>query len=128
MKNGEEIFLYCIAVISLIFALWNSIQVIQKRGRTNQTVGTISSIVSPNPDTAKCRNSKWAKLTYRVNGQNYTSENRIQVPMSSEIGSKIKIRYDITQPNKLYSYSLSRVFVALVIALVCMIAAIFHLG
>lgn len=122
MKDGEELFLYCIAIISLLFALWNYIQMIHRIGKTKQTVGTVFSIVSPNPDKTTFRNSKWAQLAYRVNGRNYVSVNRIQVPMASEIGSEVKIRYDVAQPDRLYSYSSSRIIISIGITVLCIIA------
>lgn len=98
-----------------------------KRGRTAQTVGTIFSIVMPNAETAKARNSKWAEIAYVVNGKLYHSQNRIQVPLTSQVGGSITIRYDIKRPEKLYSYSALRIIVSLLIAVVCVIVAVFKL-
>lgn len=108
--TGDIIFLYLIAVVSLAFAIFNGICFLIKRNRTAQTVGTIISITSPNPETEKARNSKWAKVSYKVDGRNVTSKNRVQVPMTAEIGSSVTIRYDIEQPDKLYSFSLLRIW------------------
>lgn len=98
-----------------------------KRGRTAQTVGTIFSIVMPNAETAKACNSKWAEIAYVVNGKLYHSQNRIQVPLTSQVGGSITIRYDIKRPEKLYSYSALRIIVSLLIAAVCVIVAVFKL-
>lgn len=87
--NNEAIFLYTVAAIALCFGLVNSIQFLLKRGRTAQTVGTVISIKMPNPETAKARNSKWATVSYKVNGRTCQSQNRIQVPMASQIGSTV---------------------------------------
>lgn len=123
MEN-KTIFLYIILTLSLLYAAYNGVFMIIKRGKTSQTTGTIISIISPNPETAKARNSKWAKVTYRVNGKIYTSQNRVQVPMTAQVGSAIKIRYDTAQPDRLYGYSLLKIFVSLIIAAICMTAAI----
>ena len=84
-------------------------------------MGTVISITSPNAETAKARNSKWAKFTYTVDGKKYTSQNRIQVPMTSQIGSSLSVRYDIKQPDMLCSFSVLRIAAALVIAGICII-------
>lgn len=127
MKDNT-IFLYLIVTVSLLFALYNAFVFWAKRNTTAKTIGTISSITSPNPETAKARNSKWAKVTYCVNGKNYVSKNRIQVPMTSQIGDSVTVRFDLKQPEKIYSYSLTRVLVSLLIAVICIVVAVFHLA
>ena len=57
MKN-DTIFLYLIASVSFLFALYNALAFWAKRNMTGKTTGTINSITSPNPETAKTRNSK----------------------------------------------------------------------
>lgn len=125
--NSDTIFLYAIATAALCFGLINCIQFLLKRNRAAQTTGTIISIKMPNPETAKARNSKWAKVSYNVNGKSYQSANRIQVSMTSQIGTPVTVRYDIFNPEKLYSFSVSRIIVSLIIAAICIIAAVFKL-
>lgn len=127
MKN-DTIFLYLIASVSFLFALYNAFAFWAKRNTTAKTIGTISSITSPNPETAKARNSKWAKVTYCVNGKNYVSKNRIQVPMTSQIGDSVTVRFDLKQPERLYSYSLARILVSLFVTVVCIVVGVFHLA
>ena len=88
MKN-DTIFLYLIASVSFLFALYNALAFWAKRNMTGKTTGTINSITSPNPETAKTRNSKWAKVTYRVDGKTYVSGNRIQVPLTAQVGNSL---------------------------------------
>lgn len=123
--KSDTIFLYAIATAALCFGLINCIQFLLKRNRAAQTTGTIISIKMPNPETAKARNSKWAKVSYNVNGKSYQSANRIQVSMTSQIGTPVTVRYDIFNPEKLYSFSVSRIIVSLIIAAICIIAAVF---
>ena len=118
MKN-DTVFLYIIVTIALCFALVNCIQFLLKRNKTAQTVGTIISIKTVNPETTKFRNSKWATFSYKVKGKTYQSQNRIQVPMASQVGTTISVRYDINHPEKLYSFSVSRIVVSFLIAVVC---------
>lgn len=126
--DNDAIFLYIIAAISFLFALYNCISLAIRRNKTAQIQGTIVSISMPNPETVKARNSKWAKVSYTISGKIYTSENRIQVPMSAQVGTSVMVRYDINQPQKLYSFSGVRVFIALFIAIVCVITAVFKLS
>jgi hypothetical protein len=123
----DTIFLYIIAGIALCFGMANCIQFLLKRNRTAQTVGTITSIKMPNPETAKARNSKWAIVSYKVNRKNFQSQNRIQVPMALQVGSTVKIRYDKFNPEKLYSFSLLQIVISILIAAICVLAAVFKL-
>ena len=125
--DNDTIFLYIIAAAALCFALINCIQFIMKRNKTAQTTGTIISIKMPNPETAKARNSKWAELTYTVAGKTYRSKNRIQVSMASRVGDSVTVRYDMEHPEKLYSFSASRIIASLLVAAICVLAAFFKL-
>ena len=58
----DTVFLYAIAAVAVCFALVNALLLLVKRGKTAQTIGTISSIKMPNAETAKARNSKWAEI------------------------------------------------------------------
>lgn len=125
--NNDTIFLYIIAIIAVCFALINCIQFIVKRNKTAQTVGTVISIKTVNPETTNFRNSKWATVSYKVNGKTYQSQNRIQVSMASQIGTTVTVRYDIANPEKLYSFSVLRIVVSLLVAAICIVAAVFNL-
>lgn len=124
----DTIILYVIAGIALCFGVVNCIQFLLKRNRTAQTVGTITSIKTLNPGHTKFRNSKWATVSYKVNGKNYQSQNRIQVSMASQIGTHVTVRYDTQTPEILYSFSVLRIVVSFLVAAICIVAAIFHLA
>lgn len=121
--DRDTIFLYVIAVIASCFGLINYIQFFLKGNKTAQTVGTIISFKTINPENSKFRNSKWATVSYKVNGRTYQSQNCIQVPMASQIGTTITVRYDTQNPEKLYSFSILRI----IVAAICIAAAIFNL-
>ena len=123
----DAIFLYAIAAVAVCFALVNALLLLLKRGKTGQTIGTISSIKMPNVEMAKARNSKWAEITYTVDGKTYRSKNRIQVSMTSQIGDSVTVRYDVKYPEKLYSFSASRIIASLLVAGICVLAAFFKL-
>ena len=119
--------LYVIAAVAVCFALVNALLLLLKRGKTGQTIGTISSIKMPNAEMEKAHNSKWAELTYTVDGKTYRSKNRIQVSMTSQIGDSVTVRYDVKYPEKLYSFSASRIIASLLVAGICVLAAFFKL-
>lgn len=125
--DNDTIFLYIIAAAASYFGLINCIQFLLKRNKTAQTTGIIISIKMPNPETAKARNSKWAQVSYTVDGKSYQSQNRVQVPMALQVGSTVKVRYDKLNPEKLYGFSLLRIAVSILIATVSILAAVFKL-
>ena len=114
-------------MIASCFGLINCIQFFFKGNKTAQTVGTIISFKTINPENSKFRNSKWATVSYKVNGRTYQSQNSIQVPMASQIGTTVTVRYDTQNPEKLYGFSILRIIVSFIVAAICIAAAIFNL-
>lgn len=125
--DNDTVILSIIASMALCFALVNCVCFLVKKNRTALAVGTVISVRMPNPETAKARNSKWAKISYRVNGKSYQSQNRIQVPMASQIGTQVTVRYDIANPERLYSFSGRRILVSLSVAVICILAVLLKL-
>lgn len=125
--NNETIFLYIIAALALCFAFTNCIQFLTKRNRIAQVIGTITSIKTPNPTKSNYRNSKWAIVSYNVNGKTYESKKRIQVPLYSQIGTTVMIRYDKFNPEKLYCFSGLRIMISFLIAALCILIVKFKL-
>lgn len=119
--DNEIIFLAVIAIIALGFCIVNIVSYFINKNHAKETEGTVISIVMPNPTTEKMRNSKWAVITYKIDGKNYTSQNRIQVPMSTEVGSHIPVRYNTKQPETLYQFSAKRIIVSALIFLICVL-------
>ena len=118
----KDIFLrYIIAGIALCFGLVNCILFLLKKNRTAKTIGTITSVKTTLPERTKFRNAKWAAVSYKVNGKTYQSQNRVQVSMAAQIGTSVTVRYDIQNPEKLYSFSVLRIVVSFVVAAICML-------
>lgn len=125
--NNDSIFLYIVAVLALCFALVNCFQFITKRSRTALVIGTITSIKTANPTNSNYRNSKWATVSYSVDGKIYQPQKRIQVPINSQIGTTVKIRYDKFDPEKIYCFSSLRIIISLLIFAVCIFIVTFKL-
>lgn len=121
----DVIILYLIAGVSVTFALFNCILFALKHGKTMKTDGIIVSIKSTNPTNEKWRNAKLAEVSYLVNGKRIVSKNRIQVSLTSEIGTHIPIRYDRNQPDKIYSYSVKRIIIGFLIGVGSILIAAF---
>ena len=120
----DVIVLYMVAGLAFSFALFNGLLFAVKRGKTMKTNGTIVSIKSTNPTNEKWRNAKLAKVSYRVNGRNIVSGNRIQVPLASGIGTPVTVRYDRNRPERIYSYSVKRVVMGFLIGIGSVLVAV----
>lgn len=114
-------FLYMIVLVCIIFIIIEGISLIEMKGKTAVTIGTIIDIKTVVPESMKKNNSKWAIVSYNVNGKHYTSSNRVQVSMSLVVGNQIKVHYRIDQPTILYNRSFTRLAIAFIVAVVCMI-------
>lgn len=125
--NNDSIFLYIIAALALCFALVNCFQFLTKRNRTAQVIGTITSIKTTNPTNSNYRNSKWATVSYNVNGKTYQPHKRIQVPLTSQVGTTVLVRYDKSDPEKLYCFSSLRIIISLLIVAACIFIITFKL-
>lgn len=122
--NREVIFISAVALLALGFCAINLVSFFIYINRSKKTLGTILSFKTLNPSTEKMRNSKWAIVTYHVAGKNYTSQNRIQVSMTADIGSHVQVRYDKDQPDKLYHFSVRRIAVPALVAAGCLLVII----
>ena len=65
--------------------------------------GTISEIHTNVPETPqRINNAKTATVKYEVDNKVFYSENRINVPMNSQIGDPIEIYFEIDNPTTIH--------------------------
>lgn len=81
-------------------------------------MGEIIDISLVTPESMKIRNSKLATVEYYINGKRYVSENRIIVPMYRGIGDSIEVKYFIANPSLLYTRTVNRFFIAMLIGII----------
>lgn len=110
--DEEVVFLGAIALISFAYCIVNIVSYLLYKDSSGKTQGVIISFKTISLPTEKMRNSKWATITYTVDGKRYTSKKRIQVPMTEDVGSKVLVRYDTKQPERLYCFSVKRIAVS----------------
>lgn len=97
---------------------------LRKKGRICKGTGHIVDIYTVAAETMKVYDSKWALVMYRVDGKMITSQNRIVVPMSSNIGDSVEIQYDRDNPNVLISQSPKRFILFMLCAVAALIIAL----
>ena len=122
----ERIILLFLFAALALFLLWckEGIVLLRKKGRMCKGTGHIVDIYTVAAETMKVYNAKWALVMYRVDGKTITSQNRIVVPMSSNIGDSVEIQYDRDNPNVLISQSPKRFILFMLCAVAALIIAL----
>ena len=122
---GSVVLLFLFAAFALfLLGCKEGIILLKKRDRVCKTTGNIVDISTLAAETMKVYNSKWALVMYSVDGQIITSQNRIVVPMSSNIGDPVDVQYDRDNPNVLIVQSPKRFIIFLLCAVAALIIAL----
>ncbi len=119
--DKDILFLGIIALAAALFGAGNAVLCFVSRHRTEKTQGTILSVKTVSPATARMRNSKWAIVTYQAGGKTYTSKDRVQVPLWAEVGNRVPIRYNRSRPEQIYRFSPKRIAVSALVVAVCLL-------
>ena len=121
---GSVVLLFLFAALALfLLGCKEGIILLKKRNRICKTTGRIVDISTLAAETMKVYNSKWALVMYSVDGQMITSQNRIVVPMSSNIGDPVDVQYDRDNPNVLISQNPKRFIVFMLCSVMTLIIA-----
>ena len=121
---GSVVLLFLFAALALfLLGCKDGITLLKKRNRICKTTGRIVDVSTLAAETMKVYNSKWALVMYSVDGRMITSQNRIVVPMSSNVGDPVDIQYDRDNPNVLISQSPKRFIVFMLCSVMTLIIA-----
>lgn len=122
---GSVILLFLFAALALfLLGCKEGIILLKKRNRICKTTGRIVDVSTLAAETMKVYNSKWALVMYSVDGRMITSQNRIVVPMSSNVGDPVDIQYDRDNPNVLIPQNPKRFIVFMLCSVMTLIIAI----
>lgn len=121
---GSVVLLFLFAALALfLLGCKEGIILLKKRNRICKTTGRIVDVSTLAAETMKVYNSKWALVMYSVDGRMITSQNRIVVPMSSNVGDPVDIQYDRDNPNVLISQNPKRFIVFMLCSVMALIIA-----
>ncbi|MCM0708945.1 hypothetical protein NBH08_29285 [Faecalicatena sp. BF-R-105] len=121
---GSVVLLFLFAALALfLLGCKEGIILLKKRNRICKTTGRIVDVSTLAAETMKVYNSKWALVMYSVDGRMITSQNRIVVPMSSNVGNPVDIQYDRDNPNVLISQNPKRFIVFMLCSVMTLIIA-----
>lgn len=121
---GSVVLLFLFAALAFfLLGCKKGIILLKKRNRICKTTGRIVDVSTLAAETMKVYNSKWALVMYSVDGRMITSQNRIVVPMSSNVGDPVDIQYDRDNPNVLISQNPKRFIVFMLCSVMTLIIA-----
>ena len=121
---GSVVLRFLFAALALfLLGCKEGIILLKKRNRICKTTGRIVDVSTLAAETMKVYNSKWALVMYSVDGRMITSQNRIVVPMSSNVGDPVDIQYDRDNPNVLISQNPKRFIVFMLCSVMTLIIA-----
>lgn len=121
---GSVVLLFLFAALALfLLGCKEGIILLKKRNRICKTTGRIVDVSTLAAETMKVYNSKWALVMYSMDGRMITSQNRIVVPMSSNVGDPVDIQYDRDNPNVLISQNPKRFIVFMLCSVMTLIIA-----
>lgn len=121
---GSVVLLFLFAALALfLLGCKEGIILLKKRNRICKTTGRIVDVSTLAAETMKVYNSKWALVMYSVDGRMITSQNRIVVPMSSNVGDPVDIQYDRDNPNVLIFQNPKRFIVFMLCSVMTLIIA-----
>lgn len=121
---GSVVLLFLFAALALfLLGCKEGIILLKKRNRICKTTGRIVDVSTLAAETMEVYNSKWALVMYSVDGRMITSQNRIVVPMSSNVGDPVDIQYDRDNPNVLISQNPKRFIVFMLCSVMTLIIA-----
>lgn len=121
---GSVVLLFLFAALALfLLGCKEGIILLKKRNRICKTTGRIVDVSTLAAETMKVYNSKWALVMYSVDGRMITSQNRIVVPMSSNVGDPVDIQYDRDNPNVLIPQNPKRFIVFMLCSVMTLIIA-----
>ncbi|WMJ79108.1 hypothetical protein RBU49_09405 [Clostridium sp. MB40-C1] len=125
-QNAQAILIFGVAAAScIVYSIYQCVSFMRNKDKISYTIATIIDTNTLAPETMKKNNSKWAIVSFRVEGKEYVSSNRIQVPMNASIGDQIKIAYYKDNPRELFTPSLKKSGIFFVIGILCIVLMVY---
>lgn len=121
-QNAQAIVIFGVAAaFSIVYSAYQYISFMMNKDLISYAMATIIDTTTVAPEAMKKNNSRWATVSFNVDGKEYISSNRIQVSMNAYVGDQIKITYYKDNPSELFTPSLKKAGIFLGIGVLCMV-------
>ena len=119
-QNAQAIvFFGVVAAFFIVYSAYQYISFMMNKELISYTMATIIDTNTALPETMEKNNSRWAVVSFRVDGKEYISSSRIQVSMNNSVGDQIRIAYYKDNPSDLFTSSLKKAGISFVIGISC---------
>ncbi|WP_066507551.1 DUF3592 domain-containing protein [Abyssisolibacter fermentans] len=123
--SNELLFFMVMGMVSLTYAIYQISSFYRNKDKIEYTTATIIETTTVVPEAMKKNNSRWASVSLVVDGKEYISSKRIQVSMNTSVGDQIKVAYFNDNPSEIFTPSLKKGVVFLVIGVACLLINIY---
>lgn len=113
------------ATFCITQAIHNYVNLIKNKDRIIHTSATVIDTETVVPTSMKTQNSRWAYVRFRINGKEYTSSKRIQVPMNTSVGDRIEISCFKDNPSVVFTLNWKKAGAFLVIGILCIVIMVY---
>lgn len=119
----DQMVLGTLAVLCAVYAAEQLIRLLRGRANTAVVRAVVMSVSCAMPERVRRNNSKWALVSYKVDGIAYCPPERVQVPMTAMVGSRVTVRYYLDDPGRIAAFSRYRLGAAAIAEAVLLAAA-----
>lgn len=125
-ENAQAILLFtAVSAFCIVYSAYQYASFIINKEKISYAMATIIDTITTAPETMKINNSRWALVSFRVDGKEYVSSDRIQISMSYSVGDQIRIAYYKDNPREIFTPTLKKAGIFFVIGILC-IAILFY--
>lgn len=115
----EKFFFHGLSLLTFIYAFKVQIEFLLNRDKIKETKGRIINLEFVFPEAMMHRNAKLATFEYYVEGKRYISRNSMKMPISSNIGDVMNIKYFIDNPHILYTKTKLHFYLSIFTSIIC---------
>ena len=95
------------------------------KDKISYTNATVIDTTTAVPEAVKVINSRLANVSLSVNGKQYISAKRVQVPMNTSVGDQIKVAYYKDDPSIIFTPSWRKMANSMAVGILCLAIEIY---
>ena len=107
----ERMVCLTLAALCAVYGIYQMILLLRHRSHTADVQAVVMSVSSALPERVKRNNSKWAQVSYQVDGITYR-------PL---VGSHVTVHYRLDDPGRIAVFSRTRLAASAILAVVLLI-------
>ena len=110
----ERMVCLTLAALCAVYGIYQMILLLRHRSHTADVQAVVMSVSSALPERVKRNNSKWAQVSYQVDGITYR-------PLAAVVGSHVTVHYRLDDPGRIAVFSRTRLVASAILTVVLLI-------